>query len=768
MNVELLKNSLLVSAGTTILAGIAGLAVALFTATLERRSRHWIVALAIVSLALPSFVQTNCWLDLLGATGSWRGWCPLKIYSIPGVIWVLTLLTWPIFFGFGLAAWGRIQAAQIESDPALHGIKLLRWLMWPMARASAAQAAVLVFVLALNNFAVPALLQVKVVPAQVWIRFETNLNASAAFSASLPLIVAPLLLLLLWRGREVTWGADTQLSARALRTQVGAPLRVIAALATIGILATSVALPMWQLISARRTWLELGSASVAVSHVTQNSVLFAATAAVACMACGALTWRWRFGWVLWMTFFVPGVLLGIGLIGAFNRGVLDAIYHSAAIIVCAWLIRYVAIGWQTATQAFSSIDRDLIAMARVSGASSWAMFRHVRWPLIAPKLALGWYLVYLLCLWDVETLLLILPPGGETLAVRIFGLLHYGHNTEVNALCLLLLMVALAPLLAWHGVRFARNLVSRVPALLFLALATAGCQQHQSEPQLKSRFFRSVEVIGRRGAGAGEFNKPRCLAVDKQDNLYVADMTGRIQKFSPEGKFLLSWQMPQTDLGKPKGMCIDHEGNLVVVEPHYQRVNHFSLEGKLLRQWGKRGTNVGELMLPRAVAVNSRGDLFLPEYKDVERVQAFSAKDYHAALVFGTPGLGDGQFNRAEGIDIDRQDRIYIADSCNHRVQVFAPDGKWLRSVGRPGKNAGEMSYPWDVRVDREGFEYVCEFGNSRVQIFDAQDRPIEILGRPGSNPGELSTPWGIAFDSRGNLYVCDTGNHRVQKFLRK
>ena len=40
-----------------------------------------------------------------------------------------------------------------------------------------------------------------------------------------------------------------------------------------------------------------------------------------------------------------------------------------------------------------------------------------------------------------------------------------------------------------------------------------------------------------------------------KDNLYVADMTGRVQKFSPDGRFLLCWQMPQTDLGKPKGMA---------------------------------------------------------------------------------------------------------------------------------------------------------------------------------------------------------------------
>src|SRR6185295_4859352 len=101
------------------------------------------------------------------------------------------------------------------------------------------------------------------------------------------------------------------------------------------------------------------------------------------------------------------------------------------------------------------------------------------------------------------------------------------------------------------------------------------------------------------------------------------DMTGRVQEFSPAGAFVRFWQLPQTDKGKPKGMCRDQQGNIVVVEPHYQRVNHFSTEGKLLAQWGQYGTNAGQFTLPRAVAINSRGEAFVSEYGLVERVQRF-------------------------------------------------------------------------------------------------------------------------------------------------
>jgi DNA-binding beta-propeller fold protein YncE len=245
-------------------------------------------------------------------------------------------------------------------------------------------------------------------------------------------------------------------------------------------------------------------------------------------------------------------------------------------------------------------------------------------------------------------------------------------------------------------------------------------------------------------------------------------MTGRVQKFSSNGVFLLSWQMPQTDLGRPKGMGHDHDGNILVVEPHYQRINVFSPEGKLLAQWGKRGTNAGELMMPRAVAVNSRGEVLVSEYGMVERVQRFAPRGEKFLSGFGHPGNGPGEFNRAEGLGIDSQDRLYVADSCNHRIQVFSSDGKFLRTYGKAGTGKGEFSYPYDICLDKAGRQYVCEFGNSRIQVFDENDQPIETIGGPGAEPGKFNNPWSVALDSAGNLYVADSQNHRVQKLIRR
>ena len=779
MNWTLVCNSLMVSAGAAVFAVVGGALAALWFTACQSRWRILFLGTAVVALALPPFLVVNCWIELLGENGSWRSWLPANIYTLGGSIWVLALLNWPIAFLFATAAWRRIEAAQLEVDPRLEGRFLLRWLLLPMARTALAQSAILTLVLALNNFAVPAILQVKVFPAEVWVRFNTTFDYKSALELSWPLVLAPVILMLCFRGGDNSWSWQARpATARALRRQLGTTwyrCGIFGAVVTAGF---SLGVPFWQLAGSRKTWLEFWPALKAGQSAIEHSLEFSILSATIVIVVALCTWRARIGSALWLPFFVPGVLLGIALIWIFNRRGLNGIYQSIAIVILAYVIRYAALGWNIVARALRSGDPALLAMARLEGANVWQTLRHVHWPQSSAQAAAAWYVTYLLCLWDVEALILIVPPGGESLSLRIFNLLHYGHNSQVNALCLLLLVLALVPLLAGAVIPLANwarqamrkpGMASSVIACALAAGILAGCSvdDRKSVP-IESKFFSRVEIVASRGAGVGELNKPRSVAVDAQDNLYVIDMTGRVQKFSPEGKYLLEWQMPEIEKGKPKGMCRDKAGDIVLVEPHYSRVNFFSPEGKLVAQFGVKGTNVGQFGMPRAAVVNSLGELYVCEYTDSERVQRFTAHGEKCLGAWGRLGDKPGEFSRAEGLGIDAHDNIYVTDSCNHRVQVFDGEGRFLRQYGRAGSGLGEFSYPYDIRIDSTGMQFVCEFGNSRIQILDSNDKPLEILGGPGGGPGQFSNPWGIALDSRGNLYVADALNNRVQKFIRK
>ncbi len=774
MSWVLFQNSLLFAGLATLLAVAAGISVAVFLFASGRRVRWAGITLAGTALALPPFLVVNCWLALFGETGPWRAWLPWDLYDLRTAGVVMGLMLWPIPMYATFSAWQRLQPAHLEMEPRLTGLDLLRRVLLPVAGPALTVATVLSFVLAMANFAVPTLFQTKVFTAEIWIRFSANFDHAGALVASLP-VLGVLLLAWPWlRPREIPWSREQGAAApRLVEQRLGTlPVRAAAVVSAVVVVA-SVVVPLGDLLLDGGTWRQLGPALAAGKAAFWNSFGLSAVAAASAMVIGLAIWRWRFGAALWISFLLPGVFLGLLLIWGLNRPPLIALYQGSGVVILALVVRYLGPAREAVRIARAGEDKDLVDAVRVAGGSRWQVFRYATWPQVRRPVLAGWYVIYLLCLWDIESLVLIAPPGLETLPLRIFNLLHYGHNPQVNALCLALLGLAVLPPLLWAGAATLRRVWPR-PALgsgialaAFMTLAAGGCSRSpEGVVTLDSRFFRAAEVLGTRGRGAGQFNKPRSLAVDTRDNFYVVDMTGRVQKFNRHGDFLLFWQMPQTDLGRPKGMVADTRGRILVVEPHYSRVNHFTPEGRLERQWGQPGTNAGQLSMPRAVAVNSRGEIWICEYGVTERVQRFTPDGGRLLAGFGGFGSKPGEFNRAEGMCVDRSDRLYVADSCNHRVQVFDPDGKWLRSLGQAGSGPGELSYPYDVQVDEHGTVFVCEFGNSRIQVFDADGRSLEIVGGPGAAPGRFSNPWSVALDTNGNLYVADAGNHRVQKLL--
>jgi iron(III) transport system permease protein len=469
MSWTLLRNSFLVSTLATLLAAGLGLAAALCLAGLERRWRNALLGTAILALALPPFLITNCWLDLLGDTGAWRPWLHLNIMSLGGAVWILALLLWPISL---LLAWGalsQLEAAQLESDLAVGGWALFRGLLLPMAWRAVGLAAMLTFVLALNNFTVPVILQVQVFPEELWVKFNTTFDTVAALRLSIPLVAAPLILLSGFRRYEFSWPrVQGTVPARLLRRHLGAGWWVASAVAAALVCGLSVGLPIYQILAAKRTWVELAGALAAGRAAIWTSLWYAGGAASlivgAALLAGPRARLRAVSWLAWLPFLVPGVLLGIGLIAVFNRPLFAAFYQSAGIVVLAFVLRYFALGRNAVSQALRAVDADLTDAARLDGASRWQMLRHVWWPQISAQTAAAWYVVFLLCLWDVESMILTVPPGGETLALRIFNLLHYGHNAQVNALCLTLLVLAVSPLLlgqAWQLLCAARARASQ-------------------------------------------------------------------------------------------------------------------------------------------------------------------------------------------------------------------------------------------------------------------------------------------------------------------
>ena len=134
-----------------------------------------------------------------------------------------------------------------------------------------------------------------------------------------------------------------------------------------------------------------------------------------------------------------------------------------------------------------------------------------------------------------------------------------------------------------------------------------------------------IRIIGKRGAGPGEFNFPTALTLSA-GRLYVVDaMNFRVQALTPEGRFLGSFGKLGNQTGtlnRPKGIAADTDGDLYVVDALFETVQVFDPDGRLL-------------------------------------------------YYFGSAGAKPGQFQLPSGISIDDRNIIYVADSLNRRVQVF-------------------------------------------------------------------------------------------------
>jgi DNA-binding beta-propeller fold protein YncE len=277
------------------------------------------------------------------------------------------------------------------------------------------------------------------------------------------------------------------------------------------------------------------------------------------------------------------------------------------------------------------------------------------------------------------------------------------------------------------------------------------------------------KVWGRHGVSDGRFVKPRAIAIDDKDQLYIVDMTARIQVFDRDGNWLRSWQTPEFAHGKPSGLSFDRQGRLLVADTHYFRMLVYTPEGKLLERrtiGGENGHAPGQFEFVTDAVQDSQGNYYISAYGEYDRIQKYSPEG-EFLFRWGGHGSEPGEFIRPQNLDVDENDHLWVADACNHRIQVFDATGdeaKLIKMWGEQGTEPGQMRYPYDLVLDGQGHLYVCEFGNHRVQKFTLDGEFVSAWGVGGREEGQLYSPWALDRDSQGAIHVVDSYNHRVQR----
>jgi DNA-binding beta-propeller fold protein YncE len=203
------------------------------------------------------------------------------------------------------------------------------------------------------------------------------------------------------------------------------------------------------------------------------------------------------------------------------------------------------------------------------------------------------------------------------------------------------------------------------------------------------------------------------------------------------------------------------DGHLLATDASHGYVQAFDkASGKFIARFGGKGDDDANLEKPEGIAVDPDGNIYVADYTS-GFIKKYAA-DFKWLKTFSGYGNERGQTIEAEFMDI-RNGRLYVPDVGNARVNVFSLDGQPITDFGNKG--AETLINPEAAKFNGAGELYVSDLKNDRVVVFDADGKFLRSVGKSGAGAGELKAPAGIAFDRDDNLYVAELGNDRIQVF---
>jgi YYY domain-containing protein len=248
---------------------------------------------------------------------------------------------------------------------------------------------------------------------------------------------------------------------------------------------------------------------------------------------------------------------------------------------------------------------------------------------------------------------------------------------------------------------------------------------------------------GGRGQTPGNFNEPRDIATDRENNIYTVDFRNyRVQKFDVKGNFLMYFGSKGCEHGQfddPCGISIDEQGNIFVADTWNQRIEKFSSRGKYLL------TLEHSFYGPRDVTVDREGNIYVSDTGN-SLIKKFDVSG-NFLFEFGK----DVSLLQPWGITTGREGEIYVGDTGNRAIKVFNSQGKFLRQ--------------WELNKEKCSELYLCS-SKDGIIVSDSFNGVITKFDRKGNILKELkvSSPTGILENSKGDIIYINRNEDRLVK----
>jgi phospholipase C len=369
---------------------------------------------------------------------------------------------------------------------------------------------------------------------------------------------------------------------------------------------------------------------------------------------------------------------------------------------------------------------------------------------------------------------------------------------------------------------WARRRDKRSCAILALCLAVLQIGTPTSRAQATYSPYTFATFAGQAGATgstddvgtAARFNNPQSVAVDRANNVYVAD-TGNhtIRKITPAavvttiaGSAGNSGSADGTGrdarFSSPGAVAVDNRTNLYVADTGNHTIRMITPAGAVTTLAGSAGNSGSadgtgsdaRFNAPAGIAVDGRTNVYVADTGNhTVRMIAPAGAVTTIAGSAGNSGSddgtgGDARFNGPAGIAVDTATNVYVADTGNHTIRRITPAGvvsTIAGSAGTSGANDGlgvvlaggslipaRFKSPAALAVDGGRYLYVADTGNHtirRISPTGVVDTLAGSAGNPGATDGtgpnaRFNNPGGIALDTTGNLCVADTVNSTIRK----
>ena len=490
LNLDALSNTLIASFATMVLGTLIAFPLAWLVGRTNLYGKKFFRALFVMTYMVPPYVGAMAWLRLLNPNvgtlnviirqlfrlGDRPG--PLNIYSLPGMIWVLTSFYFPYAFI-------TISRAMEKMDPSLEEasrisgaspIKTLLTVTIPMMSPSLAAGALLVFVSAASCYGIPSIIggpgRISTVTTRIteYVALgQQGLNDAVGLSVFLVFIALLLLLLsdfLLSKRQYITVSGKSVHPVIVDLRKGRLPATIIVSLFSLivvfvpflTVLSTSLKSNVGESLFAEgnltaANWTTVFSRSETLSCL-KNSFLYASAAASAGIVISCvmsyLLQRTRVrgrripDFLITLGSGTPSVVIALSLIMTMKGNFGIDIYNTAYIIIIAYLIKYLMMGMRTVVSAVSQIHISLEESSQISGAGWRQTMFHITVPLIFPSIAAGWFLIFIPCFYELSMTTLLYSSTTKTIGFQLFEYWSFTSQPMSCAMAFgILLMVAL-------------------------------------------------------------------------------------------------------------------------------------------------------------------------------------------------------------------------------------------------------------------------------------------------------------------------------------